>query len=125
MVILDTCAIIEACRKKPSFTSKVSKLMDKGSYILSISFAEIACKTKTAKLDMDVSLKTLYENFLKIECIKMVDVSTLMWLDSINIDWPDNRDPADRLIIAFAIKNNISVVTTDDKMKKFYKKIIW
>src|SRR3990167_4544248 len=106
MVILDTCAIIEALKPTPSFSAKTAKLMDAGAYILSISFAEIACKIKIGK-------------------IEMIDISVNEWLDSIELIWDENKDPADRIITAFAIKNELPIVTTDKKIETFYRKIIW
>lgn len=124
MVVLDTCALIEACEKKPSFSAKTFKQIEKGSYILSVAFAEIACKVKLGKLEMGVSPKVLYEAYIQIKEVEIVDISVDEWLESIELDW-DNRDPADRLLAAFAIKRDLPIVSTDKKLAKFYKKVIW
>lgn len=125
MVILDTCAIIEVCKSSPGFSSKTMKLMNSGSYILSISFAEIACKIKLGKLEMSLSTRALFDEFNQIENIEIIDIGVSEWLDSIELAWPENKDPADRIITAFAIKKQLSVVTSDKKIKQFYKKVIW
>jgi len=125
MVILDTCAIIELLKPSASFSTKAFQLMDKGAYILSISFAEIACKIKLGKLEMSISTRDLLHKLSMVDHIKLIDISASEWLDSIELIWDDNRDPADRIITAFAIKNELSIVTTDKKIKKFYKKVIW
>lgn len=125
MVILDTCAIIEALKPSPSFSTKVAQLMDAGAYIMSISFAEIACKIKLGKLEMSISSRELFRQFSQIEHIEIVNIGACEWLDSIELVWDENRDPADRIITAFAIKNELSIVTTDKKIEKFYCKVIW
>ena len=125
MVILDTCAIIEVLKPLPSFSTKVAKLMDKGAYILSISFAEIACKIKLGKLEMNISSRELFQEFSQIEHVKIIDIGVSEWLDSIELVWDENKHPADRIITAFAIKNELSIVTTDKKIEKFYHKVIW
>ena len=125
MVILDTCAIIEICKNKPAFKKKTLKLMNMGSAILSISFAEIVCKVKLGKLEMSVSPRALYNEFEKIQHIEIIDINPELWLDSIDLDWPDNKDPADRIIVAFASQENIPIVTCDVKIKKFYKNVMW
>lgn len=125
MVILDTCAIIEALKPSPSFSTKVARLMDAGAYIMSISFAEIACKIKLGKLEMNISSRELFREFSQIEPIEIVNIGVCEWLDSIELVWDENRDPADRIITAFAIKNELSIVTTDKKIGKFYRKVIW
>src|SRR3990167_561734 len=122
MVVLDTCAIIEACKKSPGFSANTSKLMEAGTYILSISFAEIACKVKLGKLEMSVSPRMLYEEIRQVENVEFVDISITEWLDSIELPWPENKDPADRLITAFAAKKNLTMVTNDKLIKRYYKK---
>lgn len=125
MVILDTCAIIEVLKPSPSFSAKTAKLMNAGAYIMSISFAEIACKIKIGKLEMSVSSRDLFNRFSQIENIEIIDIGVNEWLDSIELIWDENRDPADRVITAFAIRNELSIVTTDKKIEKFYRKVVW
>lgn len=125
MVILDTCAIIEALKPSPSFSTKVARLMDAGAYIMSISFAEIACKIKLGRLEMNISSRELFREFSQIEHIEIVNIGVCEWLDSIELVWDENRDPADRIITAFAVKNELSIVTTDKEIEKFYRKVIW
>ncbi len=125
MVILDTCAIIEAIKPQPSFSLKALKFIEENASILSISFAEIACKIQQKKLDLSISTKDLYEQFSQVDTIDIVNIGVIEWLDSIELDWKENKDPADRVITAFAMKKNYSIVTTDLKIKKFYKNVIW
>lgn len=125
MVVLDTCAIIEACNASPRFSTKTTKQIEGGAYLLSISFAEIACKVKLGKLVMNVSPRALYNEFRQIKNIEMIDIGIDEWLDSIELAWDENRDPADRIITAFAAKKQAYIVTSDKKIKKFYKKVIW
>ena len=125
MVILDTCAIIEVLKPDPTFAPKTTKLMDAGAIILSLSFAEIACKVKLGKLDMGISTRDLFREFSSIDHIEIVDIGVTEWLDSVELAWNDNRDPADRVLTAFAIRNELPIVTTDTKIKTFYRKCIW
>ncbi len=99
--------------------------MEAGSYLLSISFAEIACKIKLGKLEMGVSPKVLFNEFRQIDSIEIIDLGVEEWLDAIDLHWPENKDPADRVITAFAAKKHLSIVSSDKKMKAFYKKVIW
>ncbi len=125
MVVLDTCAVLEACKKVPGFSLKTLKQMEAGAYLLSISFAEIACQIKLGKLEMSVSPRMLYNEFRQIKNLEMIDIGIDEWLDSIELSWEENRDPADRIITAFAAKKQASIVTSDKKIKAFYKKVIW
>lgn len=125
MVILDTCALIEAVKPNPSFSPHVLDNIESGAIILSISFAEIACKVKLGKLDMSTSPKNLYQQFSEINAVDIVNIGVNEWLDSIDLQWEENKDPADRVITAFAIKSKLSIVTTDLKIKKFYDRTMW
>lgn len=125
MVVLDTCALIEACQISPRFSEQGLQQMKAGSYILSISFAEIACKIKIGKLEMGVSPKALFLELKQMQHIHIIDISVLEWLDSIELNWPDNKDPADRMIAAFAIQKKIPIMTTDMKISAFYQNVLW
>ncbi len=92
---------------------------------MSISFAEIACKIKLGKLEMSISSRELFEQFSQIENVEIIDIGVNEWLASIELIWDENRDPADRIITAYAIKHELSIVTTDKKIEKFYQKVIW
>ncbi len=124
-MVLDTCALIEICKDEPSFSANTFKKMEKGFYVVSISFAEIACKVKSGNLEMRVSPRELYANFCQIKNVIIVNMGADEWLDAIELDWKNHKDPADRVITAFAIKKQIPIATTDKKIKTFYKKVIW
>jgi PIN domain nuclease of toxin-antitoxin system len=63
--------------------------------------------------------------FTEIEAIQIKDIGVNEWLDSVELAWNENRDPADRMITSFAIKNELPLVTSDQKIKTFYAKTIW
>lgn len=125
MVVLDTCAVIEACKPSPSFSKQTQQWMDTEAYVLSISFAEIACKIRLAKLEMSVTPRALFLELSRVTHLHIIDVGVNEWLDSIELDWPENRDPADRIITAFAIQRQLPMVSSDLKIKAFYPQIIW
>jgi PIN domain nuclease of toxin-antitoxin system len=126
MVILDTCAVIEICKAKNSLSAKTyKKLEGEGACILSVSFAEIACKIKIGKLDIGISVDKLYSGINSLSYIDIVKIGVEEWIDAVTLDWEDNRDPADRLIVSFAMNKKIPIVTTDKKINKFYREVIW
>jgi PIN domain nuclease of toxin-antitoxin system len=124
MVIFDTCAVIEQCLAQPSFSKKCLKLVQKEVFVPSICFAEIACKVKTKKLFMELSPRELFLKYSEIPDVAIISIDTELWLDSIELTWT-NKDPADRLIVSCAMKWKAPIVTTDQKMKTFYKTVIW
>lgn len=125
MVILDTCALIELCYGDNSLSEKTVQKIDKGAFILSISFAEIECKRKIKKLVIDIETLSLYNHFQQVPDVKIIDSSVEDWVRSVNLHWEDNNDPVDRLITAFAIQHQLPIVTSDKRIKKYYKDCIW
>ena len=125
MVVLDTCALVDLASESPTIGSEVMDLIDKGAVILSISFAELACKIKSGKLDIGISSEELLSHYRLDTEVSIVDISPELWHKSISMDW-DHQDPSDRVILCYAMESNLRVVSTDSKMKKFYpNKIIW
>lgn len=125
MVVLDTCALIEATQSTPAFSSQTTKLLEGEIHILSISFAEIACKMKLGKLKMNISVRELCQQYKQIAGVKIIGIGVNEWLESIDLIWPENKDPADRMITAYAARNDLYIVSSDNKMKDFYSKVIW
>jgi PIN domain nuclease of toxin-antitoxin system len=125
MVVLDTCAVIESCKTPTGLSRKALKQMNMAACLLSISFAEIACKVKLGKLEIEVTTHELFDEFRQINHIKIIDIGVKEWLNAVALDWSENKDPADRVIVAFAKQKQLSIVTNDKKIKEFYKNVIW
>jgi PIN domain nuclease of toxin-antitoxin system len=125
VVVLDTCALVDLASTIPTIGKDVMELIDDGAVILSISFAELACKIKAKKLDIGISSEELLSHYRLETDISIVDITPEMWHKSISLEW-DHGDPADRMILSYAMESNLKIVTTDGKMKKKYPgKCIW
>ena len=124
MVILDTCALIDLALELPTMGNEVLDLIEEGSTILSISFAEIACKIKIGKLDIGITSEELLNHYRLIPNIEIIDISPELWHKSISLDW-EHRDPADRIVVAYALQYNSKIVSSDKIIKKFYPNTIW
>lgn len=124
MVILDTCSLINLCLPKPPLSNESIRIIDSGASILSISFAEIGCKIKAGKLDIGMSSEQLLSHYRMMPKVEIIDITPELWHKSISLEW-SNKDPADRLIVAYAIEFGLDIVTSDKLIKKFYKKVIW
>src|SRR3990167_7837214 len=122
MVVLDTCAIINLLQKD-IISRKTLLLINQGAFLLSISFAEIACKVNIGKLDLGgKNVMELYEEYSDIQSIEMIDIDGRHWMQAINLDWPltkikQHKDSADRLILSFALDHKLPIVSSDQMMK--------
>lgn len=74
---------------------------------------------------MSLSPEELYHLYKEVEASEIIDIGVPEWLDAIALDWKENKDPADRLIVAYAMKHALPIATTDRKIQAFYKKVIW
>ena len=125
MVVMDTCAMIELGKTNSHLSHATLKKIQEGAYILSISFAEIACLIRLNRLKLSTSLEDFYRAYVQIPNFEIIKIGVEEWFDYVHLDWETHKDPADRLITAFAVKRELPIVTTDKKMKKFYKRVIW
>lgn len=124
MVLLDTCGVIELGRDKPCLKKETLKSLEEGTIVLSIAFAEIAVKLKKGHLVMNLSAEELYAQYLQISNVSIVDIGVTEWLDAVALDWK-NKDPVDRLLVAYAKKRNLPIVTSDRLIKLFFKNVLW
>lgn len=127
-VVLDTCAIAylflsdELDTKHNISKDLLSYIEDNGAVILSISFAELECLTRKSynslsSEDVDELYKELSRAF------DVIDISSDLWLEAVRLEW-EHKDPADRLIVAYAKYYNYPVATSDLKIKSYYKNTI-
>ena len=124
-VVLDTCALLYLFQEDCHISPDVMHRVDQASLILSVSFAEIACKSKLKKIDL--GMKNIFDLIYaveKVEGMEIINIDVMMWLAAIDMEWPEHRDPADRLIVSYAQQHGLSIVTSDQKIKAFYKECL-
>jgi PIN domain nuclease of toxin-antitoxin system len=124
MVLLDTCCLIELCKSKPALSKLSLAKIEQGAHILSISFAEIALKVKLGRLIINITAQDLHSQYRAIPSVTIVDIGCQEWFDSIDLRWNHN-DPADRLIVAYAQRHGLPIVSSDSRIKKYYKRVLW
>jgi PIN domain nuclease of toxin-antitoxin system len=94
-----------------------------GGYAVSVSIWEIGVKIQKGKLDLGMTLFKYVELVNQVNIVQ-VPVDTSLWVDSLALKW-DHRDPADRLIVAFAKRKNLPIVSSDGMIKEHYPSVIW
>ena len=124
--LLDTHAVIWYFDDSPKLSQKVARIIDNPENIVcisSISVWEIAIKMNIGKLDVDFTLDELLieikeNNFdiLQIEDEYLQGLSALPFI---------HRDPFDRLLVATAKTEKITVLTADENVQKYDVSCIW
>ena len=124
MYLLDTHAIIWYVTGSNELSLLVRNLMEtKRCFFSFVSLWEIAIKQAKGTLDFKITisqLKTVLENeeFIYLHPTEY-DAEGIKKLPDIH------RDPFDRLLIAQAIENNLTIITRDLKIPLYEVKTIW
>ncbi|WP_294430573.1 type II toxin-antitoxin system VapC family toxin [uncultured Treponema sp.] len=123
--ILDTHILIWAFSDTENLSNKVQKILDteEGIYTSIASLWEIGIKKSIGKLNVPFSVKELEEQCLaqniKILPIKSDCIDKLSELPNIH------NDPFDRMIIAQAQSENLTIITKDSKIKLYDVNLLW
>ena len=124
MYLLDTHAIIWDVSGSNELSSTAKNIMEtKRCFFSFVSLWEIAIKQAKGTLQFDIDipkLKTVLEDeeFIYLPPTEF-DAEAIKALPDIH------KDPFDRLLIAHAIENNLTIVTTDSKLPQYNVKTIW
>lgn len=124
MYLLDTHAIIWYVSGSNELSSTAKNIMEtKRCFFSFASLWEIAIKQAKGTLQFNIDipkLKTVLEDeeFIYLPPTEF-DAEAIKALPNIH------KDPFDRLLIAQAIENNLTIVTTDSKIPQYNVKTIW
>lgn len=126
MIVLDTSALIFWTLDPHRLSPKAKQAIEQADRILlsSISIWEIALKVKQRKLDIPLPIHEYVDRLHRISNLEILPVDVPTWLDNVNLAW-DHRDLADRTIVALAVRNHCSLITSDEVIAKFFDKTIW
>ena len=124
--LLDTHALIWYFQDSSNIPSKIADLIDSrenNKCVCSVSLWEIAIKMDIGKLKIDLSFDDLLGEIanseltvLQIDNKHLKGVSKLPFL---------HKDPFDRLIIATAIAEKMTIITVDENIQKYDVSWIW
>jgi len=124
--LLDTHAVIwylEDSSRLPANTKEIIDNNINRICISSISLWEIAIKINLGKLELIMSLDEVLGNVMKgdFEVVQIEDeylkmLSTLPFI---------HKDPFDRLLIATAQAENLTIMTVDENIRKYDVSWIW
>jgi PIN domain nuclease of toxin-antitoxin system len=102
------------------------------SNLLFIIYLKIVCiylntgpiKIKNQKLDLGVDIDDYIAAIKRSDVIQIIPIDENIWLESVKLQW-EHRDPADRVVVAIAQKNQAPIITADQKIANFYSSVIW
>lgn len=122
MILLDTHVLLwwalDPDRLSSAAAASLQAMERRGGFASAISIWELGIKVQRGKLDLGISIAEFTRRIEKSGVIELVPVTTATWLRSIELAW-DHRDPADRVIVATAILQDVPLLTADTEIHRF------
>jgi len=124
--LLDTHAFLWFINGSTDLSTRAKDIIKNSEntmYLSIVNFWEIAIKLNLEKITIDMSFDELKEeadkNNFQMLPIQYEDIRILTTLESCH------KDPFDRILIAQAIQNNLTMITKDSNFAAYPVKIVW
>ena len=119
-LLIDTCALLWLASNPDRISADVRRQITdtETRYVSSMTFWEIIFKCQIGKLKLGLDPVVWLERVERKFALTVVGVSHEMMVNAALLPL-HHRDPADRFIIATALKMNLTVVTNDDNFQKY------
>lgn len=126
MVVLDTSTLLYWTLDPDKIPGAVAEVIGNADRILvsSITIWEIGVKLKRGKLEIPLSLREYVEGIAHVDRVEILAVDVPTWIESLDLDW-QHRDPADRVIVATAVRHGCALVSPDAAMAGYYARTLW
>ena len=128
MILLDTCTLLWLVTDQTSLSGPARAAIAKSAgsiYISSISAFEIAIKAKKKKLILPLPALEWFKLALSLHGLSEIPIQAEILGQSVALP-PHHHDPADRIIIATAQLNGLTLVTPDQHIAHYEGlRIVW
>lgn len=126
MIVLDTSALLFWTLDPLRLSIAARQSIDSTDRLIvsAISIWEIALKVKQSRLEIHPAIDEYIEGLAKLDRLEIEPVGVETWVSSMNFDW-EHRDPADRVIVATALRHKSPLVTSDRVIRDFYAATVW
>lgn len=131
MILLDTSALIRWICVPEKLSKRARKTIEeeikKGEILISsISLWEICLLMKKERLGFWVDPENWLEKVESLPFIRFVPIDNQVAIKSVKLDGDFHQDPADRMIVATALLNGATLITSDKKILQYSKvQTIW
>lgn len=119
-ILLDTCALLWLASSPDRISADVRRRIAESEcrYVSSMTFWEIIFKCQIGKLKLGLDPVDWLERIERKFALTVVSVNHEMMMNAALLPL-HHRDPADRFIIATALKMNLPVITNDSNFPKY------
>jgi PIN domain nuclease of toxin-antitoxin system len=122
VIVLDTHALLWWALDPDQLSTRASDLVAqmerRGGFASAISIWELGVKIQRGKLELGIDIEEFVRRVRMSGVVELLPVDATVWLRSLALDW-DHRDPADRVIVATALLNDVPVLTKDETIHAF------
>jgi PIN domain nuclease of toxin-antitoxin system len=122
VIALDTHVLLwwalDPDRLSPAAVASLRAAERIGAFASAISIWELGVKVQRGKLDLPLPVAELARRIQRSGIVDLVPVTTATWLRSLELAW-DHRDPADRVIVATALQQDVPLLTADAEIHRF------
>lgn len=125
MIVLDTHALlwwVEGDDRLPDHVrDRLDRTRSSDVAVSSISLWEIVLKSRRGALDLGVDARDWVSDVLATERLGCIPIDATIAAVAAGFEgvWTDNRDPADRFIVATALDRDAELVSGDAKIAGF------
>ena len=128
MMLLDTCVLLWLASDQKKLSAKAKETIKgnaDGLFISAITAFEIAIKHRNGKLELPLPARTWLKKAVEFHGIHEVAINSDIAVTSLELP-PHHNDPCDRLIVATAMQNSMSILTCDPLIAQYEDaKVIW
>jgi PIN domain nuclease of toxin-antitoxin system len=126
MLLLDTSALLYWTLDPSSLSRSARDAIERADRIVvsSISIWEIGIKVKRGKLEIPLPIREYADRLGALESLEILPVDVQTWLDNLDLHW-EHRDPANRTIVALALRFKCPLVTSDRIIAGYYPETVW
>ena len=126
VIVLDTSALIFWTLDRNRLSRPAARAISGADRIglSSISIWEIGIKVKREKLAIPLAIEEFTDKLEQIDRLEIFPVDARTWIKNLELNW-DNRDPADRTIVATASLHACALISSDSAIRAFYAQTVW
>ena len=124
-LLLDTCALLWLASGSRSLSKSARTAISDAQVVCvsPVSAWEIAVKAAKGKIVLPCPAREWFDAVVRLYDIDVLKLSSDDMMRAVELPW-HHKDPADRFIIATAIKNGFTVVTADGNFSKYGVNVI-
>lgn len=127
-LMLDTAALLwwlqDPARLSPLAHTHLAVDRPDPLLVSSVTFWEIGLKAGRGQLDLRDSFDGFMARIESMQGLSILPVDLAIWRQVLALDWA-HRDPADRIIVATAMRHRATLVTSDAAIRAFYREAVW